>query len=399
MKVLVINCGSSSVKYQLLEIEGDSKEMLARGIVERIGWEDPVLGRYAPDGTRDDRPCEAPDHDAAFQVIMNEIGDAAGIYCVGHRVVHGGEAFVESALITDDVIKGIEDHVPLSPLHNPANLAGIRAAMKLLPGVPHVAVFDTSFHQTMPDYAYMYGVDYLLYEHDRVRRYGFHGTSHRFVSTKAAKFLAIPYEKSSFITCHLGNGCSVAAIKNGRSLDTSMGMTPLEGLMMGTRSGDVDPAVVEVICNKEGISVSDVINILNRKSGLLGVSGLSNDMREVCEAAETGHERAALAVRMFCYRIKKYIGAYLAVNGHTDALVFAGGIGEHAVSIRKMICDGLEELGLVLDDEKNSRTEYARRVLSTDDSPIAIVMIPTDEEWLIADDSLRIAQQQESMIS
>jgi acetate kinase len=387
MKVLVINCGSSSVKFQLLEIEGDSKEMLARGVVERIGEEDPVLGLYAPDGTRDDRPCDAADHDAAFRVIVDEIGDAAGIYCVGHRVVHGGEAFVESVLITDDVIRSIEDHIPLSPLHNPANLAGI------------LAVFDTSFHQTMPDYAYMYGVDYSLYEHDRVRRYGFHGTSHRFVSTKAAKFLDIPYETSSFITCHLGNGCSVAAIRNGKSLDTSMGMTPLEGLMMGTRSGDVDPAVVEVICNKEGISVSDVINILNRKSGLLGVSGLSNDMREVCEAADAGHERARLAVNMFCYRVRKYIGAYLAVNGHTDALVFAGGIGEHAVSIRKTICDGLEELGLVLDDERNSRTEYARRLLSTDDSPIAIVMIPTDEEWLIADDSLRIAQERRSMIS
>jgi acetate kinase len=399
VKVLVINCGSSSAKYQLMEIEGDSKEMLARGVVERIGGEDPVVGCYAPDNTREDQPCDASDHDAAFKVIVEQLGDTSGIYCVGHRVVHGGEAFVESALITDDVIQGIEEHIPLSPLHNPANLAGIRAAQKLLPDVPHVAVFDTSFHQAMPDYAYMYGVDYSLYEHDRVRRYGFHGTSHRFVSTKAAKFLDIPYETSAFITCHLGNGCSVAAIKNGRSLDTSMGMTPLEGLMMGTRSGDVDPAVVEVICNKEGISVSDVINILNRKSGLLGVSGLSNDMREVCEAAEGGHERARLAVNMFCYRIRKYIGAYLAVNGHTDALVFAGGIGENAISIRKTICDGLEELGLVLDDERNSSTEYARRVLSTDDSPIAIVMIPTDEEWLIADDSLRIAQQRQSVIS
>ena len=400
MKVLVINCGSSSIKFQLIEMEGESKDVLSRGIVEKIGEETPTFKNETRKGTVE-KECQADDHDAAFQVIMDVlldekeeiIGGLEEISAVGHRVVHGGEAFFDSALITERVKKTIEEYCDLSPLHNPANLAGIRAAQKLLPDIPHVAVFDTAFHQTMPDYAYMYAIDYSYYEKFRIRKYGFHGTSHRFVASKAAKFLAIPFERASFITCHLGNGCSLTAVKNGKSVDTSMGLTPLEGVAMGTRSGDIDPAIVGFIADRENMTACEVITMLNKKSGLLGVSGVSNDMRTLLQKMEAGDQRSTLAVKIFCYRVKKYIGAYLAVNGRTDGVVFAGGIGENAAAVREMICEGLEELGIVLDREKNRGAQNIRREISANGSRIKVLVIPTDEEWFIADESLRVARE------
>lgn len=400
MKVLVINCGSSSVKFQLCEIEGDSKNVLSRGIVERIGEGNSTFKNETKKG-KVERECRVDDHNTALRIIMDALLEKRGgvikdldeIYAVGHRVVHGGERSVDSVLVTDEVMKTIGEYSKLAPLHNPANLLGIRAAEALLPRVPHVAVFDTAFHQTMPDYAYMYAIDYSYYEKFRIRKYGFHGTSHKFVATRAAKFLGIPFEKVSLVTCHLGNGCSITAVKDGKSVDTSMGFTPLEGVPMGTRSGDIDPAIIGFICDRENLTASEVTKMLNEKSGLVGVSGISNDLRTLCEKMDSGHKRAALAIRMFCYRVRKYIGAYLAVNGHTDAVVFTGGIGENAVVVREMICRELDELGILLDREKNSRVENIRREVSADGSRVRVLVIPTDEQWLIADDSLRIARE------
>ena len=399
VKILVINCGSSSTKFQLFEVEGDSKNVLSRGIVERIGEGNSAFKNETCEG-RVEWECRVDDHNAAFGVIMDALLDKKDgvikevdeISAVGHRVVHGGAAFVDSALVTDEVMKTIAEYSELSPLHNPANLAGIQAARALLPQVPHVAVFDTAFHQTMPDYAYLYAIDYSYYRKYGIRKYGFHGTSHKFVGTRAAKFLGIPFEEISLVTCHLGNGCSITAVKSGKSVDTSMGLTPLEGVAMGTRSGDVDPAVVSFICDRENVGASEVVKVLNERSGLLGVSGISNDMRKLLERIEGDDQRAALAVKIFCYRVRKYIGAYLAVNGHTDAVVFTGGIGENAAQVRAMICEGLDELGIVLDRERNTRLENVQRKISACGSRISVLVIPTDEEWLIADESMRIAR-------
>ncbi len=394
MRVLVINCGSSSVKYQLFEM--DSERLLARGIVEKIGEEVSVVSHTA-DGHQVRYETKVPNHEEAFSHIRKALMEGEGavisspedIDAIGHRVVHGGEAFVESTLITDEVIAAIEEFCDLAPLHNPPNLVGIRLAAKVFPGRRHVAVFDTAFHQTMPKRSYVYALPYDLYKEGRIRRYGFHGTSHRFVSQRAAEILGIEREAFNCITCHLGNGCSMAAIKGGKCVDTSMGLTPLEGLVMGTRSGDIDPAIIFHLARQEGMSLDDIDKLLNKKSGLLGISGLSNDCRTLLGAAAT-NERAKLALDIFCYRVRKYVGAYLAVLGHTDAVVFTGGIGENAAAIRAQALEGLDELGIALDPEANHAAVGREARISSPDSRIAVLVVPTNEELMIARDTVAV---------
>ena len=401
MNVLVVNCGSSSIKYSLFDMtDPRSPAVRASGLVERIGEETSVLGHEAG-GRVDRREAEAPDHRAAFALMVQALteGEAAvvaspdEIDAVGHRVVHGGERFAESIRIDDEVIGAIEQFATLAPLHNPPNLTGIRAAMALMPAVPHVAVFDTAFHQTLEPHAYLYALPYDLYRDHGIRRYGFHGTSHRYVSEAAVEMLGKAAGEVNLITAHLGNGCSAAAVRGGRCVDTSLGMTPLEGLVMGTRSGDVDPAIVFYLVRALGMDVDEVDDLLNRRSGLLGVSGVSNDMRELTRAAEEGNERADLAIRLFCHRLRKYIGAYTAELGRVDALVFTGGIGENAAHIRRRTCDGLEPLGYVLDAEANAASADGPRDVAAARSPSRILVIPTDEEAMIARDTARIAAQ------
>ena len=399
MNVLVVNCGSSSIKYSLRRMGlGESSAVLASGIVEKIG--EPVsrirhtVGRSEAVGE-----VRAADHQAAFGLMIAALAEGPGaviagpreIDAVGHRVVHGAEGFTESLRIDAKVLAAIEACVPLAPLHNPPNLTGIRAAMALVPDVPHVAVFDTAFHQTLPRRAFLYAIPYDLYSSSRIRRYGFHGTSHRYVTEAAAGFLGRPLDRTNLITCHLGNGCSVTAVSEGKSVDTSMGLTPLEGLVMGTRSGDVDPALAFHLVRALGMSVDQVDDLLNRRSGLLGLSGVSNDMREVTKSAKGGNDRAALAIDIFCYRLRKYVGAYTAVLGRVEALVFTGGIGENAAPIREGTCRGLEPLGYVLDAAKNAARHRGPRDLAAAESPKRILVIPTDEEALIARDTARIA--------
>jgi len=398
MNVLVLNCGSSSVKFQLLDM--NTETVLAKGIVERIGAGQARLKYQTAGGKLEKEPPEVNDHAEAIQVILDQLTDAeAGVLgsvkeidAVGHRVVHGGERMTRSVPIDDEVHRVIEECVPLAPLHNPANIKGIDAATMVLPDVPQVGVFDTAFHQTMPRTAFLYAVPAWLYEKYRLRRYGFHGTSHRYVTEAAAGLLGRPLQEANLITCHLGNGCSITAVENGKSVDTSMGMTPLEGLVMGTRSGDVDPALVFHLVRALGMSVDQVDDLLNRRSGLLGLSGVSNDLREVTKSAKGGHDRAAVALEIFCYRLRKYIGAYTAVLGRVDALVFTGGIGENAAHIREGTCRGLEPLGYVLDAARNAGRSRGPRDLAAADSPKRILVIPTDEEALIARDTARIAR-------
>ena len=399
MNVLVVNCGSSSIKYCLFDmVEPAAPAVLASGIVERIGEATSGL-RHEAGGRECAREAEAPDHEAAFGLMVEALteGEAAvvaspgDIDAVGHRVVHGGERFAESIRIDDEVIAAIEAWVDLAPLHNPPNLTGIRAAMALMPNVPHVAVFDTAFHQTLEPDAYLYALPYELYREHRIRRYGFHGTSHRYVSEVAAEMLGKAAGETNLITAHLGNGCSAAAVRGGRCVDTSLGMTPLEGLVMGTRSGDLDPAIIFHLVRTLGMSVDEVDDLLNRRSGLLGVSGVSNDMREVTRAADEGNERADLAIRLFCHRLRKYIGAYTAELGRVDALVFTGGIGENAAHIRQRTCEGLAPLGYVLDAEANAADPNGPRDVAAKDSRSRILVIPTDEEAMIARDTARIA--------
>ena len=399
MNALVVNCGSSSIKYTLFEIaEGGEPRALASGLVERIGEETSGL-RHEAGGGEQTREVAVPDHEAAFGLMVEALTEGpcaavaspADIGAVGHRVVHGGERFAASTRIDDDVIEAIEACAALAPLHNPPNLTGIRAAMRLMPGVPHVAVFDTAFHQTLEPQAYLYALPYELYREHGVRRYGFHGTSHRYVALRAAEMLGKPHDGVNLITAHLGNGCSVAAVRGGKCVDTSMGLTPLEGLVMGTRSGDVDPAVIVHLIRALGMSAGEVDDVLNRRSGLVGVSGVSNDMREVMRAAEAGHERADLAIAIFCRRLRKYIGAYTAVLGRVDALVFTGGIGENAAPIRRRTCEGLARLGYVLDDGANAAKADGPRDVAAEDSPSRILVIPTDEEVMIARDTARLA--------
>jgi len=399
LNVLVINCGSSSVKYSLFRMtDSEAGEEAASGIVERIGEAESRI-RHEARGEETSRPVEAPDHRSALALAVERLttGPHAvlsgldDIDAVGHRVVHGGEQFTESVRIEEAVIEAVEACVPLAPLHNPPNLVGIRAAMELVPRVPHVAVFDTAFHQTLGPHAFLYAIPYRLYEEHGIRRYGFHGTSHRYVTLAAAEMLGRPVDEVNLITCHLGNGCSVTAVRAGRSADTSMGLTPLEGLVMGTRSGDLDPAVVFHLARTLGMGVDEIDALLNRESGLLGVSGISNDMREVEVAARAGNERADLAINIFCRRLRKYIGAYTAVLDRVDALVFTGGIGENSALVRERTCRGLESLGYALDTSRNASDARGARNLAAAESEKRILVIPTDEEAMIARDTARIA--------
>jgi len=401
VNILVVNCGSSSIKYSLFDADANARpSILASGLVERIGEATSRLTHKAP-GAADTRDVAAPDHEAAFHLMVEALTAGPGavvagpgeIEAVGHRVVHGGERFAESIRITDEVIEAIELFADLAPLHNPPNLTGIRAAIRLMPHVPHVAVFDTAFHQTLEPHAYLYALPYALYTEHAVRKYGFHGTSHRYVAQAATGMVGKPASEVNLITLHLGNGCSAAAVRGGECVDTSLGMTPLEGLVMGTRCGDVDPAIIFHLIRTLGMTVDEVDDLLNRRSGLLGVSGVSNDMREVTKAAKDGNERAALAIRIFCHRVRKYVGAYTAELGRVDALVFTGGIGENAAHIRQETCDGLAPLGYVLDAEANAAPGDGPRDVATADSPVRILVIPTDEEAMIARDTARLAAE------
>ncbi|MDR0412975.1 MAG: acetate kinase [Dysgonamonadaceae bacterium] len=395
MKILVLNCGSSSIKYKLLDMSANT--ILAQGGVEKIGLTGSFLKLTLPNDDKVILEGEILEHQTGIEYILGVITSEkygcirslSEIDAVGHRVVHGGEKFNSSVLINDEVIQKIIECIDLAPLHNPPNLNGILAIRELMPNVPQVGVFDTAFHQTMPDYAYMYGLPYSLYEKYAIRRYGFHGTSHRYVSEQACRFLNLPCEKQRIITCHIGNGASVAAIRNGASVDTSMGMTPVEGLLMGTRCGDVDAGVLAYIMEKENIGSQAISTIVNKYSGVLGVSGVSSDMREIEAAVNEGNERACLSLKIYAYKIKKYIGAYAAALGGLDVLVFTGGVGENQVSMRKAACEGLEFMGIRVDDAAND-TRGKNAVISHPESPVKIVVIPTDEEWMIARDTLNL---------
>lgn len=406
MNVLVLNCGSSSVKFQLIQtdidlIEKNADKRLAAGIIERIGSQ-ALITLQAEGQTKVKQAAPLRDHRAALDHTLRwiispdsrivGINSFADIHAIGHRVVHGGEKFTLSVLLEDKVIEQIEDAIELAPLHNPANLKGIVAARELLgTAIPQVAVFDTAFHSTMPETSYLYAIPYQLYRRHRIRRYGFHGTSHRYVAYRYRQLKGIEREKTNIITLHLGNGCSICAIKNGDSIDTSMGLTPLEGLVMGTRSGDIDPSIIEFIHHKEGMSINEIDTMLNKQSGLLGLSGLTNDMRELLdEEKEKQDRRARLAVDIFCMRVKKYIGAYLAEMGGADALVFTGGIGENSPAIRHRICEGLQWMGLELDTGKNGTIIDGKEgEISTVKSQLKAFVIPTNEELLIARDTVR----------
>jgi len=396
IKVLVLNSGSSSIKFELFEMPDEKRE--ARGLLEKIGEESSKLTYTLGD---DKKVIEKriADHGQGLRLIIDALTDHEGgglseiseIGAVGHRVVHGGEAFSETALIDDAVQKAVEDHVQLAPLHNPPNLLGIKVARELLPKVPQVAVFDTAFHQTMPKAAYTYAIPYELYEDLRVRRYGFHGTSHRYVAARAAKMLGRKLEETNLITAHLGNGASMAAIRNGKSIDTTMGLTPLEGLIMGTRCGDIDPAIIPFLAQVKDMPVGDIDKLLNKKSGVLGISGVSNDMRTVEEAAGQANERAALALDMYCYRIKKYVGAYTAALGHVHALVFTAGVGENSDVVRQRVCADLDGLGYGLDPERNRGARGKEIDVASAESRARILVIPTNEELMIAQDTYVIA--------
>jgi len=398
MNILVLNCGSSSVKYKLLDMV--SKEELGAGGVEKIGMKGSFLKHVRRDGQKVILKGEILEHQIAIEYILGiltsqkhgAIESLDEINAVGHRVVHGGEKFNSSVLITEEVIQKIVECIDIAPLHNPPNLAGIYAINELLPNVPQVAVFDTAFHQTMPDYAFMYGIPYSLYTKYGIRRYGFHGTSHRYVSKRASEFLGIDFESTKMITAHIGNGASVCAIENGKSVDTSMGFTPVEGLMMGTRSGDIDLGVVTFLMEKEMIGSASVSTLFNKHSGVLGVSGISSDMRDIENAIAEGNERARLAMDMYEYRIKKYIGSYAAALEGFDVLVFTGGVGENQTRTRQKVCDSLAFMGVKIDAELNARSRGKEVLLSTPDSTVKVVVIPTDEEFMIAKDTLEIVE-------
>ena len=399
MNILVINAGSSSLKYQLLNPE--TGDLLAKGLCERIGIDGKFTYKPQVEGKKvlDAIDVAMPTHSEAIQAVLDALVDAENgvigsmkeIDAVGHRVVHGGEAFNKSVLITDEVMKAIEDCIPLAPLHNPANLTGIRACQKVMPGVPMVAVFDTAFHQTMPAKAYMYALPYEYYENDKVRRYGFHGTSHKYVAGRAAAMLGKKPEELKLISCHLGNGSSVTAIDGGKSVETSMGFTPLAGLPMGTRAGDIDAGILEYLMNKYGLSIDEMLNVLNKKSGVEGLSGVSSDFRDLENAAAEGNEKASLSREKFAYEVKKYVGAYAAAMGGVDAIIFTAGVGENDKAIRAMVCKGLEYMGVKLDDEANS-VRGKETVISTADSKVKVLLIPTNEELMIAMDTASIVK-------
>ncbi len=396
MKILVLNCGSSSVKYKL--IDTDTDKTLAEGGVEKIGLPDGFLKFKRPDGTKEITELGLTDHQGAVQAILNNLTDPtvgciksySEIDAVGHRVVHGAEKFNSSMLITDEVIQQVKDCYDLAPLHNPANITGIEAISALMPDVPQVGVFDTAFHQTMPAKSFMYALPYRFYKEDGVRRYGFHGTSHRYVSQRAAEFLGLDITKLKMVTCHIGNGGSITAVLGGKSVDTSMGLTPTEGLMMGTRVGDVDPGALTYLMHKHGYTVDDLQRIINKESGMAGVSEISSDMREIENAVNEGNERAKMALDMYEQRIIKYVGAYAAEMGGLDVIVFTGGVGENQTGVRENVCAPLAFMGVEIDKELNARTRGTETEISTPASKVKVVVIPTDEELMIARDTQAI---------
>ena len=397
MNILVINAGSSSLKYQLLNPE--TQEVLAKGLCERIGIDGKFT--YKPEGKQaiKDADVAMPTHSEAIKAVLDALVDADNgviasmkeIDAVGHRVVHGGEKFAKSVLLTDEVMAAIEECNPLAPLHNPANIIGIKACQDLMPGTPMVAVFDTAFHQTMPPKAYMYALPYEYYEEDKVRRYGFHGTSHKYVSQRAAAMLGKPVEELKLVSCHLGNGSSVTAIDGGKSVDTSMGFTPLAGLPMGTRCGDIDAGIMEYLMNKHGMDITEMLNIMNKKSGVLGISGVSSDFRDLETAASEGNTRAALAVDAFEYSVRKLIGSYAAVMGGVDAVIFTAGVGENGIGNRANIVKGLEFMGIKMDAEKN-KVRGEETDVSADDATVRTLIIPTNEELMIALDTAALVK-------
>jgi acetate kinase len=395
MNILVINCGSSSLKYQL--IDSDSEAVLAKGLCERIG----IDGRLVYQKTGLDKEiteADMPTHKQAIQMVIDAlINPATGaiqsleeIDAVGHRVVHGGEKFASSVVLTPEVLKAIEECNDLAPLHNPANLIGINACQELMPGVPMVGVFDTAFHQTMPKKAYLYGLPHEYYEKYKVRRYGFHGTSHSFVSKRTAEFLGMDLKNSKIIVAHLGNGASISAVLNGECVDTSMGLTPLEGLVMGTRSGDIDPAIMEYIAKKENLDIEGIMNVLNKKSGVSGMTGGSSDFRDLQEEIKKGNELAAVAVEVFCYRVAKYIGSYVAAMNGVDAIAFTAGIGENVALVRRKVCEYLGYLGISIKEDVNQKTFGDEVILSTEDSKVKVCVIPTNEELAIARETVAL---------
>ena len=376
----------------------DDKSVMTSGGAERVGLDGAFVKVKLANGEKKQIMHDIPEHTEGVKFIFSlltdpEIGvikDLKEIDAVGHRMVHGGEKFNKSVVLTDEVLKAFEECSDLAPLHNPANLKGVNAVKELMPGLPQVGVFDTAFHQTMPEHAYMYAIPYELYEKYGIRRYGFHGTSHRYVSKRACEFLGVNYEDQHIITCHIGNGGSVAAVKHGKCIDTSMGLTPLEGVMMGTRSGDIDGGAVAFIQKKLGLDADGISNLLNKKSGVQGITGISSDMREIDAAAEKGDKKAILALDMYNYRIKKYVGAYAAAMGGADIIVFTAGVGENQASMRSEVCKGMEWMGIKLDEEKNAKVRGVEAIISTEDSPVTVVVIPTDEELVIASDTMSL---------
>lgn len=396
MKIIVLNCGSSSIKYQLFEMP--SQRVIAKGLVDKIGLKGSLVKHEREDGIKVTLEGEIFDHKLGIEYVLGillsekygSIKDLEEINAVGHRVVHGGERYGNSVRINDSVIEALEETVDLAPLHNPPNLDGINAITELMPNVPQVGVFDTAFHQTMPKHSFLYGIPYSLYQKHGVRRYGFHGSSHKFVANKAAEFLKKPMNELNLITCHLGNGASIAAVQNGKSIDTSMGMTPTEGLIMGTRSGDLDIGALFHIIKKEEIDLATANTLINKHSGMLGISGVSSDMRDIETAAEEGNERAQMALKMYQYRIKKYIGSYAAAMGGVDAIVFTGGVGENDWVTRQNAVEGLEFMGVELDKSKNTGMRGKTMAISTDASKVSVLVIPTNEELVIASDTFEI---------
>lgn len=396
MKILVLNCGSSSIKYALYNM--DDRSVMTSGGAERVGLDGAFVKVKLANGEKKQIMHDIPEHTEGVKFIFSlltdpEIGvikDLKEIDAVGHRMVHGGEKFNKSVVLDDEVLKVFEECSDLAPLHNPANLKGVKAVSELMPGLPQVGVFDTAFHQTMPKKAYMYAIPYELYDKYAIRRYGFHGTSHRYVSKRVCDFLGVNPEDKKVITCHIGNGGSVAAVDGGKCVDTSMGLTPLEGVMMGTRSGDIDGGAVSFIQKKLGLDADGISNLLNKKSGVLGVTGISSDMREIEAAANNGDEKAVLALDMYNYRIKKYVGAYAAAMGGADIIVFTAGVGENQAGMREEVCRGMEWMGVKLDVEKNKTVRGTEAIISTPDSRVTVVVIPTDEELMIASDTMEL---------
>ena len=399
MKILVLNCGSSSIKYALYNM--DTKEVMASGGAERVGMDGAFVKVKMPNGEKVTFMHDIPEHTEGVKFIFSLLTDAEigviksldEIDAVGHRMVHGGEKFTKSVIINDEVIEAFEAVSDLAPLHNPANLKGIKAVSELAPNMPQVGVFDTAFHQTMPAYSYMYALPYEVYEQYGVRRYGFHGTSHRYVSARACEFLGVDYKKQRIIPCHIGNGGSLAAVKDGKCMDTSMGLTPLEGIMMGTRSGDVDGGAVAFLQKKLGLDADGISDLLNKKSGVAGISGVGSDMRDLENACKQGNKRAILAQEMYNYKIKKYIGAYAAAMGGVDIIVFTAGVGENQTSMRSEACKGLEFMGVKIDEAKNATIRGKEAIISAPDSKVTVVVIPTDEELMIASDTMALVSK------